>query len=218
MGEAPKEKEALGQAGNLQHDNSSSGASIDHAEAQSKGQTVAAPPANMEPSVAHAMAEKAKIQSATGKREITEEECAGELGFDWSPAKKWYVLTIIFLVQTSMNFNTSLYSDGIGGIAEEFHVSENAARAGATVFLITYGFGCELWAPWSEEIGRKPVLQASLFLVNLFTLPVVLAPSYTCLMVGRAFGGLFTAGGSVTLGMVADLYDSDNQQYAIAYM
>lgn len=153
-----------------------------------------------------------------GKREITEEECEAELGFAFPSWKKWYILTVIFLVQTSMNFNTSLYSNGIGGIHREFNVSEQAARAGAAIFLIAYGFGCELWAPWSEEFGRKPILQASLLLVNIFTLPVALAPNFGCLLAGRFFGGLSTAGGSVTLGMIADLYDSDNQHYAVAYI
>lgn len=77
---------------------------------------------------------------------------------------------------------------------------------------------CELWAPWSEEFGRKPVLQASLFLVNIFTLPVVLAPNFGCLLAGRALGGLSSAGGSVTLGMIADMFDSDHQQFAVAYI
>ncbi|KAL8725698.1 MAG: hypothetical protein Q9181_006316 [Wetmoreana brouardii] len=37
-------------------------------------------------------------------------------------------------------------------------------------------------------------------------------------MVGRALGGLSTAGGSVTLAMVADMWESDNQQYAVAFV
>ena len=94
-----------------------------------------------------------------GKIELTEEECYDELGFSFPTWRKWMILTVIFLVQTSMNFNTSLYSNAIGGISSEFGVSEQAARVGAAVFLITYAFGCELWAPWSEgEISpsREP--------------------------------------------------------------
>src|ERR1700710_857674 len=66
------------------------------------------------------------------------------------------------------------------------------------------------------EIGRVPVLQASLGLVNIWQLPVALAPNFATLMVGRALGGLSSAGGSVTLGMIADLWDADSQQYAVA--
>ncbi|KAL8762260.1 MAG: hypothetical protein Q9184_001708 [Pyrenodesmia sp. 2 TL-2023] len=150
--------------------------------------------------------------------EITEEDCYDELGFCFPTRKKWTILSVIFAVQVSMNFNTSLYSNGLKGIEEEFHVSAQAARCGAMIFLVTYAFGCELWAPWSEEFGRKPILQLSLLFVNLFQLPVALAPNFASIMVGRALGGLSTAGGSVTLGMVADMWEANNQQYAVAFI
>jgi MFS family permease len=128
------------------------------------------------------------------------------------------ILTVIFFVQVSMNFNTSLYSNAVPGISEEFGVSKQAARCGAMIFLVLYAFGCELWAPWSEELGRKPVLQLSLLLVNIWQLPVALAPNFASIMVGRALGGLSSAGGSVTLGMIADMWESDTQQYAVAFV
>ena len=152
------------------------------------------------------------------KIEINELDCYDELGFSFPSWKKWGILTVIFWVQVSMNFNTALYSNAIGGISDEFHVSKQAARCGAMIFLVTYAFGCELWAPWSEEFGRKPILQASLFLVNCWQLPVALAPNFASIMVGRALGGLSTAGGSVTLGMVADMWEADAQQYAVAFV
>lgn len=152
------------------------------------------------------------------KIEITEDDCYEELGFSFPTWKKWAILTVIFLVQLSMNFNTSLYSNAIGGISKEFGVSAQAGRCGAMIFLVLYAFGCELWAPWSEELGRWPILQLSLTLVNLWQLPVALAPNFASIMVGRALGGLSSAGGSVTLGMIADMWESDNQQYAVAYV
>ncbi|TQN65584.1 putative transporter, partial [Colletotrichum shisoi] len=152
------------------------------------------------------------------KYEITEDDCYDELGFSFPKWKKWYILTVIFWVQVSMNFNTSLYSNAIAGISDEFSVSAQAGRCGAMIFLVLYAFGCELWAPWSEEFGRWPVLQLSLLLVNIWQLPVALAPNFASVTVGRALGGLSSAGGSVTLGMIADMFESDNQQYAVAYV
>src|SRR5699024_6973038 len=146
----------------------------------------------------------------------TEANCYPELGYSFPSLKKWTIIIVIFLVQTSMNFNTSLYSNAVSGISEEFKVSKQAARCGAMVFLILYAFGCELWAPWSEELGRKPILQLSLFLVNVWQIPVGIAPNFATIMVGRALGGISTAGGSVTLGMIADLWEADDQQYAVA--
>lgn len=147
--------------------------------------------------------------------EITEEDCYDELGFSFPTWKKWSILTVIFLVQVSMNFNTSLYSNAVTGISSEFGVSAQAARVGAAAFLITYAFGCELWAPWSEELGRWPILQLSLFFVNIWQIPVGIAPNFATIIVCRALGGLSTAGGSVTLAMVADMWEPSDQQYAV---
>jgi len=140
--------------------------------------------------------------------EITEEDCYEELGFSFPTWKKWMILSVVFLVQVSMNFNTSLYSNAVGGISKEFVVSSQAARLGAALFLIFYAFGCELWAPWSEELGRWPVLQLSLFFVNIFQIPVGIAPNFGTILAFRSLGGLSTAGGSVTLAMVADMWEA----------
>jgi hypothetical protein len=147
--------------------------------------------------------------------EITEEDCYEELGFSFPKWKKWMILSVVFLVQVSMNFNTSLYSNAIGGISKEFSVSAQAARLGAALFLITYAFGCELWAPWSEELGRWPVLQLSLLFVNIWQIPVGIAPNFGTILAFRSLGGLSTAGGSVTLAMVADMWEANEQQYAV---
>jgi len=78
--------------------------------------------------------------------ELSEEDCYDELGFTFPNWKKWMILSIVFTVQVSMNFNTSLYSNAVHGISDEFGVSAQAGRLGAAIFLITYAFGCELWA------------------------------------------------------------------------
>ncbi|KAF2822830.1 MFS multidrug transporter-like protein [Ophiobolus disseminans] len=150
--------------------------------------------------------------------EITEEDCYQELGFSFPTWKKWMILSVVFLVQVSMNFNTSLYSNAVPGIHKEFGVSAQAARLGAALFLIFYAFGCELWAPWSEELGRWPVLQLSLLFVNIWQIPVGIAPNFGTILAFRSLGGLSTAGGSVTLAMVADMWEADEQQYAVAFI
>jgi predicted MFS family arabinose efflux permease len=117
-----------------------------------------------------------------------------------------------------MNFNTSVYASSIEGITEKYGVSEQGARTGQMIYLVFYAFGCELWAPYSEEFGRWPVLQLSCFLINIWQIPAALSPTFGGLLAARALGGLSTAGGSVTLGMVADLYKPDEQQYAVAFV
>lgn len=154
----------------------------------------------------------------SGKRELAEEECYDKLGFCFPWWKKWTVLSVIFLVQMSMNFNTGVYANAVDGLVEEFKISGQAARVGQMIFLVTYAFGCELWAPWSEEFGRWPIMQLSLFLVNIWQIPCALAPNFGTMVVCRGLGGLSSAGGSVTLGMTADMWEAEDQGYAVAYV
>jgi MFS family permease len=84
-------------------------------------------------------------------------------------------------------------------------------------FLVAYAFGCELWAPWSEELGRYVVMQTSLTFVNASILICGMSTSFPMMIAGRVVGGLSSAGGSVTLGMVADMFHTDNQQYAVSW-
>jgi hypothetical protein len=140
-------------------------------------------------------------ERADGKIELKEGDCYDKLGFGFPSWKKWAILSVIFLVQVSMNLNASLYGNANDLLANQFGISKQAARVGQMIFLIAYAFGCELWAPWSEELGRRWVLQASLFLVNIWQIPCALAPNFGTIVVARFLGGLSSAGGSVTLGM-----------------
>lgn len=153
-----------------------------------------------------------------GKRELTEDDAYDKLGFCFPGWKKWTILTVIFTVQMSMNFNSSTYSNAVSGLTEQFNISEQAARVGQMIFLVAYAFGCELWAPWSEEFGRWPIMQLSLTFMNIWQIPCALAPNFGTMVVGRFLGGISLAGGSVTLGMTADMWEADDQGFAVAYV
>ncbi|KAF3068457.1 hypothetical protein GL218_08411 [Daldinia childiae] len=152
---------------------------------------------------------------------IKPSDCSDKLPICWPKKDKWYILCVIFLVQVSMNLNTTLYSNGIAGIAEEYGLSYFQVRwGGAASFLIAYAFGCELWAPWSEEYGRRNVLQASLFLVNMWAILVGISPTWYGHVIGRTLGGLSSAGGSVTLALITDMFDphSAEHQHATGFI
>jgi hypothetical protein len=163
-------------------------------------------------------------QHTDRKRELTEEEAYDKLGYSFSTWRKWQILSVIFAIQVSMNFNAAVYPNVIQGLSDHFNISLQAARVGQMIFLVAYAFGSELWAPWSEELGRWPILQLSLFFVNsrshsrlvdcsleadlppVWQIPCALAPNFGTIVVARFLGGLSSAGGSVTLGMVRQRY------------
>lgn len=167
-----------------------------------------ASPAKKPLSKAAARREKRKrvLDLSTGRRYTA---------YAWSAQKKWAVILVLCLVQISMNWNAAIYANAIEGISKEFHVDIKTAALGQMVFLVTYAFGCELWAPFSEEFGRKWILQLSLFLVNIWQIPSAIAPNMTTMIVARALGGICSGGGSVTLGIVADMFESAWQSYAV---
>jgi MFS family permease len=152
------------------------------------------------------------------KMELSQWDCYDKLGFSYPWWKKWLIISVIFAVQTSMNFNASFYASSITLYAKHFHITEQAARVGQMGFLVAYAFGCEFWAPFSEEFGRWPIMQLSLFFVNIWHIPCALAPNFGTIVICRILGGLSSAGGSVTLGMVADMWEPANQQWAVAFI
>jgi MFS family permease len=60
-------------------------------------------------------------------------------------------------------------------------------------------------------------MQASLGLTNISIVICATSSSFVGIIGGRAMGGLSSAGGSVTMGMVADVFDKDEQQYAVLW-
>lgn len=53
---------------------------------------------------------------------LTEQEAYHVLGFSFSSTKKWLILTSVFIVQISMNFNAAIYGNAGAGMAEEFRI------------------------------------------------------------------------------------------------
>ena len=120
-----------------------------------------------------------------GKRELKENDCYDKLAYCWPRWKKWMYLAAIAGVQVSMNFNTSVFPNAVSPLSKAFHIGEQEARTGQMIYLITYSIGCELWAPWSEEFGRWPILQLSMFLINIWQIPCALAPNWGTIVVCR---------------------------------
>ncbi|KAF2828111.1 MFS general substrate transporter [Ophiobolus disseminans] len=140
---------------------------------------------------------------------LNEHTSRSATAYAWSTRRKWTLLAIVAFCQVSMNFYAAVYSNAVDGINTSFGVSN--ARMGMVAFLISYA------APWSEELGRWPIMQASLLLTNTSILVCARATSFGGVIGGRVMGGISSAGGSVTLGIVADMFIADNQQHAVAF-
>lgn len=125
-----------------------------------------------------------EVQSG-GKRELKEHECYDKLAYCWPTWKKWAYLSAVAFVQVSMNFNTSVFPNAVKPLSSAFQIGQQEARTAQMIYLVTYSVGCELWAPWSEEFGRWPILQLSMFLINIWQIPCGVAPNWGTIVVCR---------------------------------
>jgi hypothetical protein len=110
------------------------------------------------------------VPGPDGKRELREWECWDKLAYSWPKWKKAMYLASIAGIQISMNFNTSVFPSAVNPISEHFGISAQA--------------------PWSEEFGRWPILQLSMFLINIWEIPCSVAPNFGTIVVCRALVSL----------------------------
>jgi hypothetical protein len=74
-----------------------------------------------------------------GKYELLDSDAWEVLGYSFPTWRKWQILSVVFLIQISMNLNASMYANAVDGITEKFHVSKQAARVPQMTFLVAYG-------------------------------------------------------------------------------
>ena len=66
---------------------------------------------------------------------LTEANSKKNTGYAFTNKRKWAILTVVGLCQTSMNYNAAVYSNAIGPLNEHYHLGSNHftnARAGMT--------------------------------------------------------------------------------------
>ena len=106
----------------------------------------------------------------------------------------WYkALTVaaMSLGATVVSLSSTLYTSGIPGLQEDFHVSKIVALLGVTTYLFGMGTGSIVFAPLSELVGRRPVYIASMTIFLLLLLPSALAQNIESILVSRFLGGFF---------------------------
>lgn len=111
------------------------------------------------------------------------------------------------LVTMTATWASSAYSAGTEQIAQEFHVSNEVAILGTTLYLFGFGLGPLLWAPLSEVYGRRIAVMVPMFIAICFSFGSATAKDFQTLMLTRFFGAFFaSAPVTNTGGVLGDLY------------
>lgn len=105
---------------------------------------------------------------------------------------------------------SSTASNEIPALQEVFHVPDGSQTIlPATTYLVGFVLGPLVFAPLSEQYGRRFILVSTLCLYTIFTMATALAPNWAAFLVFRIFAGIFASPPlSVTGGSIADVYDN----------
>lgn len=112
----------------------------------------------------------------------------------------WYKglsIVTISLGATVVSLFSTVYTSGIPGLQEEFHISKIVGLLGIFTYLLGMAIGTFISAPLSEILGRRPVYLISMGIFLLLVLPSALAHNIETILISRLFGGLF---GSTIMG------------------
>ena len=139
---------------------------------------------------------------------------------NWSLKDKVIQTAIVSTYTLVTPMSSSISSPASAYIAKDFGITNNAVISlTVSIMILAFAIGPLIIAPLSEsdKIGRRPVLNISIWILLVFNIGCGFAKTTTQLCVLRFLGGL---GGCASLnvgaGTIADLYDDKSRNVAMA--
>ena len=128
-------------------------------------------------------------------------------------ARKWVIVLIVSMSSLCVTCTSSLYTSTYGQLTQEFHVSEEVATLGLSLFVIGLGIGPMVLGPLSEFYGRRPIYIVSFALFLIWIIPCAVAKNIATELVARFINGLVGAAFlSVAGGTVGDMFSRNELQ------
>lgn len=134
---------------------------------------------------------------------------------NWTLGRKWMTLGIVgttgFLVGWASSIDSAVVKQG----QDAFGVSEVTESLATSLYLIAFGFGSLIAAPFSEIVGRNPVYLVSLSMLMVFIMASGLAPNIGAQLAFRFIAGIFGCTPLTTFGgSMSDLFSWLERTYA----
>lgn len=114
----------------------------------------------------------------------------------------------------SAAYGSSCLSGGLSTVNNKYHVLTEVSTLTVSLMVIGFCVGPLLWAPMSEEYGRRPTYFISFGLYVIFNIPCALSPNIGGLLVCRFLCGVFASSALSIAG--ASLVDMHNDTRGLA--
>lgn len=126
-----------------------------------------------------------------------------------------HLLVMLILLVAVGQMAQTIYVPTIADIAHDLSVRTGAVQRVMAAYLMTYGFSQLFYGPFSDRIGRRPVILAGMLIFLLGALGALLSNSLTMLVAASAIQGMGTGvAGVMARTMPRDLYAGTALRYA----
>jgi multidrug resistance protein len=136
---------------------------------------------------------------------------------EFSAVTKWFYTGVAAVATLAIALLSSAYTGGLQQIIAEFHISDEVATLGLSLFVLGFAIGPFLWAPLSELFGRQILFTGTYFAMTMFCVGAAVAQNAETLIICRFFAGAF---GSSPLtnsgGIIADMFPAAQRGLAMA--
>ncbi|PYH87805.1 multiple drug resistance protein [Aspergillus ellipticus CBS 707.79] len=130
---------------------------------------------------------------------------------------KWAYTIIAAFATFGVSMASSAYAGSIDQVVEYFHISDEVATLGVSLFVLGFAVGPLVWAPLSELIGRQRVFFVSYLGLAVFCAAATGSKNPWTLLIVRFFAGSF---GSSPLtnagGLIADVFPAEQRGLAMS--
>lgn len=135
-----------------------------------------------------------------------------------STSIKWVYTVLLGIICFVVALGSAIVTGDIEGPMEYFKVSQEVIiLSTVTVFVLGFGVGPLVFAPLSEELGRKIIYTTTLGLAVIFIIPCAVAKNIATLLVCRLIDGiLFSAPMTLIGGSLADIWEAEERGKAMA--
>ena len=134
----------------------------------------------------------------------------------FSTSRKWLITLSVSITTLAIAFALTAYSGSIPQVIEHFHVSDEVATLGVSLFVLGFAVGPLLWAPLSEIYGRQILFMITYAGLTAFNAGVAGAQNIQTFLILRFFAGAI---GSSPLtnsgGVIADMFPASQRGLAM---
>ncbi|KAK0673511.1 putative polyamine transporter [Cercophora samala] len=126
---------------------------------------------------------------------------------NWSSGKKAAILITCMMLIVNSTMGSALPANALPFITDEWDITNEYQQVlPISVYLIGYVMGPILWAPLSEQFGRKILTMITFLTFTAFTLATALAPTWITFLIFRLLTGTFASAPiAIVPGIIADI-------------